>query len=334
MARVVLHIGTHKTGSTAVQEAFASNRGLLRRHGIVYPVVKIGYAGHHGLAALWNRDLQLYEPRGGAEAAWRTLARRHAGEPGVLVLSSEELSRIHGVGRVDYRFVRDALGGFERVDVLCLLRDQLSFLQSSYLENVKPDPRKDRRRAPVPPWPHFLARALKDPPAPGRQLDHNVLLDELDEAFGPGRVHVLPYDGAREHPGGAIGLVLDHVGCGLDWRALSLPLGTRFNVTNDPLSVWAAAQVSAPRRPEGALVERVRAVVAERFGPRTTLYTTAEIRAVQERFEAANRRLEARLAEREPGFALPWTSYAGATRRGRLDREFWIEVARRLHAAG
>ena len=332
MARVVLHIGTHKTGSTAVQEAFAANRRLLRRHGVVYPSVTFGISGHHGLAALWNRSLRQYDPRGGAEAAWRSLGRRYAGEPGVLVLSSEELSRVHGPGRVEYGFVRDALSGFERVDVLCLVRDQVSFLQSSYLENAKPSRRRDQQGTPLPPWSRFLARALSTPPAPGRQLDHNLLLDRLDEAFGPDRVHVVPYDRAREHAGGAIGLVLGHVGAGPDPAALSLPLGTRLNVTGDPLSVWAAAQISAPGRPDDALVELVRGVVVERFGPRTTLYTTAEIRAVRERFEAANRRLEVRLAERAPGFALPFTDLSGATRRGRLDRAFWIEIARRLRA--
>lgn len=331
MARVLLHIGTHKTGSTAVQEAFAANRRLLRRHGVIYPSIKMGAAGHHGLAALWNPNLAPYEPRGGAEAAWRSLARRHEREPGVVVLSSEELGRFEGHGRVDYDLVREVLSGFERIDVLCLLRDQVSYLQSAYLENAKPNRHTGRRGAPLPSWPHFVDRALRVPPASGRVIDHNALLDRLDAAFGPERVHMVPYDRARSHPGGAIGLVLRHLGTGPDPAALSLPRGARFNVTDDPLSVWAAAQISAPGRPDDALVARVRAVVAERFGDRTTIYTTAEVRAVRKRFDDANRRLEARLADRSPGFALPWTSYDGHVRRGRLDRAFWIEVARRLH---
>ena len=250
----------------------------------------------------------------------------------MVVLSSEELSRFQGDGRVDYGFIREVLSGFERVDVLCLLRDQVSFLQSAYLENAKANRHKSRRRAPLPTWPHFLERALRIPPASGRLLDYNALLDRLEEAFGPERVRMVPYGQARHHPGGAIGLVLEHTDVGADPAALSLPRGERFNVTADPLSVWAAAQISAPGQPGDGLVRQVHAVVAERFGPLTTLYTTAEMRAVRERFDAANRLLEARLAERMPGFALPWTSYDGHVRRGRLDRAFWIEVARRLHA--
>ena len=123
--------------------------------------------------------------------------------------------------------------------------------------------------------------------------------------------------------------MLDWLGGGIDPAALSMPRGERSNVTGDPLSVWAAAQVSAPRRPADDLVAAVGAVVRERFGPSTTLYTPAEMRAVRQRFGPANERL----VERRAGFALPWAGYVGAVRRGRLDRAFWIEVARRLHAA-
>lgn len=334
MARVVLHIGAHKTGSTAVQEALAANRALLARHGFLYPRLTRRTAAHHGLAALWNPALKRYEPRGGAEAAWRALARKHRDGEGVLVLSSEELSRALGPTAVDYHAVRELLSGFERVDVICLLRDQVSFLQSAYLQIAKVKITwPDRRGRPLVPWSTFLEHALQTGQATSLALDHNALLDRLDAAFGRERVHLVPYAEAAARPTGVIGLVLAEMGCPVDPAALAAPGGGRVNVTDDPLSVWAASQISAPLRPSAALIATVREVVSHRFGPRTTLYNGPEIAAVRRRFAPGNERLARRMEGRRPGFALPWMSEEGVARRGGLSRDFWIEVARRLHAA-
>lgn len=329
MARVVLHIGTHKTGTTAVQNALAHNRRLLRRHGIVYPELGRGQPAHHGLAALWNSSVASYEPPGGAEAAWRALARDHARGDATLLLSSEELSRNYGPNRVDFRFMREVLQGFERIDVICVLRDQVSFLQSVYLEISKNKVPEPTTRRPFPSWSRFHDAAITKGVAAGLRIDHNGLYDTLVDVFGVEHVHMASYAEALSHPQGATGVVVDRLGAGLDPSRLSLPDGGRANVTGDPLSVWAAAQISAPRRPPDALVAAVQEVVVARYGRRTTLYTNTEIRLVRERFGPENERLAARL----PGFALPWTSYEGVTKRGQLDRGFWIEVARRLHAA-
>lgn len=50
MANIFLHIGTHKTGTTSLQQLFHDNRTLLNRVGYLYP--KTGYflRGHHLLA--------------------------------------------------------------------------------------------------------------------------------------------------------------------------------------------------------------------------------------------------------------------------------------------
>lgn len=54
--RVVIHAGTHKTGSTSLQRACADNRSTLARQGVIYPnerrwLHKGRVAAHHGLAA-------------------------------------------------------------------------------------------------------------------------------------------------------------------------------------------------------------------------------------------------------------------------------------------
>ncbi|NNE86602.1 MAG: hypothetical protein HKN27_00875 [Silicimonas sp.] len=45
-----LHIGPHKTGTTAIQTAFADNAAALRRRGLLYPKCNWAYPAHHRLA--------------------------------------------------------------------------------------------------------------------------------------------------------------------------------------------------------------------------------------------------------------------------------------------
>ena len=329
MARVVLHVGMHKTGSTSLQETFAANRKLLARHGFVYPEVTRGDPAHHGLAALWNRELAHYAPPGGSEAAWRALAQRHRGARGVLVLSSEEFCRAFGTGAMDYERIRGFLAEFERVDVICLLRDQLSFLQSAYVQIARVS-REDKRDRPVAPWTTFLQRALKTGRATGLALDYNALLDRLEAAFGAERVRVLSYAEAADRAGGSVDLVLEALGCPLDLARMAKPV-PQANVTGDPLAVWAAGQITAPLRPTEDLIALVRGVIADRMGGPTTLYSASEAKAVRLHFEEANDRLARRVRDRRPGFDLPWMSVDDAVRRGRIGREEWIEIARRLH---
>ncbi len=334
MARVVLHIGTHKTGSTAVQNALAANRQILADHGIVYPVLTRGQPAHHGLVALWNKRLAPYEPRGGAEAAWRDLARRHARGPGTLLLSSEELGRTQGAMRTDFGWIRDVLAPFEEVEVVCLLRDQISFTQSLYLEIAKHEPAARRGNPPVPRWETYLKPAIAKRTAGGLALDYNWILDRLAQAFAPDRIHFIPYARAVERPNGAIGAVLERVAPGLDLARLAVPDGGRANVTDDPLAVWAAAQLTVPHPPRPGAIGCARELIAERFAGRTTIYTLREMREMMALYGPANARLAKRLRARDPAFALPWPEVKGTVRRNRLDHEFWIELTRRVHGWG
>ena len=45
-----LHIGPHKTGTTAIQTAFADNAAALRRRGVLYPKCNWSYPAQHRLA--------------------------------------------------------------------------------------------------------------------------------------------------------------------------------------------------------------------------------------------------------------------------------------------
>lgn len=90
MPGLVVHVGPHKTGSTSVQSACASNRGRLRREGIFYPVYPDAtFADSHADAAFLLSGGRVAE-----FLAWVLDAWRQARDEGcdTLLLSSEEFS--------------------------------------------------------------------------------------------------------------------------------------------------------------------------------------------------------------------------------------------------
>ena len=46
--QLILHVGFHKSGTSALQESFASQRDELQKLGVLYP--RIGNKAHHRIA--------------------------------------------------------------------------------------------------------------------------------------------------------------------------------------------------------------------------------------------------------------------------------------------
>lgn len=337
MAQVVLHIGTHKTATTLVQNAFAANRPLLARHGVIYP--EIGRAaGHHSLLTRWLGLAPHYQTAVAPAELWRGLAR-HARPGTTLLLSSEEFSRGWN-RRVDFAEVRAFLAPFERVEVVCLLRDQTSLVQSVWLEVSK-------HKTP-PPFPDLLARAMRNGHATGVFMDYGALDDFLLQSFAPDAIRYVDYAGARRAPGGVLGTMLEICGTGLGADDLAPVDAAGANVSAEPLASWAAGIVSAPQPPPPALIDLATRALAEEFGAdrRSLLYTPADYRRFAAHVAPLNAAFAARLAERQPGFALAppapdpaalpepgtgpiWRSEMKETYWSRLARLLWTEGAAR-----
>ena len=105
--RLILHAGTHKTGTTTIQQVLADNRAFLRGHGLVYPDSTVPFgvsrAAHHPFAAA----LTGVEPAGEADAAaFRQAARDALPTGATLLLSAESIYR-HQRGRPNRDFSLD-----------------------------------------------------------------------------------------------------------------------------------------------------------------------------------------------------------------------------------
>ena len=125
--RLVLHIGTDKTGSTAIQQHLYLNRDWLHRHGVHVPATGLGAVNGH--AALFEVDdphrlVQLVEELERARGHGARLA----------VLSWEGL---RNYSRRRIRRLRRWLGADRDITVLAYLREQADIVQTGYLQRVK-----------------------------------------------------------------------------------------------------------------------------------------------------------------------------------------------------
>lgn len=327
MAKVILHIGTHKTATTTLQDMFALNADLLAQHGVIYP--RLGKAaGHHGLVMDWNQLPKIYELPGGSMASLRRIADEHAAGEATVFLSSEEFSRGRQGARVDFAAVREALAGFDRIEVICVLREQWQFLQSIYLEVSK------TRIPPRPP--QFVAAMLQDDMAQGLWTDYNQLYDHLLTSFAPEEITFFDYAACCRAEGGILGHFLAYLGLPLRVEALEKVNDGRSNASSPALPTWAANIVSEPHLAPAWLIAAATGAFGAQFGDkaRGVLWTRDEIAMLQAYATERNGRLAGRLAPVQPGFALQnRMPEPGDIHREDLRADFWMRCTRWTFAA-
>ena len=156
MQQLILHIGRHKTGTTALQYSFVQNAGALTDAGVHYPEAGRDWVAHHDIAnRIADPDLR---PAQDELVSGFLEEIRDCGKPTVLV-SSE------GFQRCDPKIVKKVFQGF-KISVVVYLREQVSYLQSSYLqaihaENYHGSIEEYERDVFGAPYPHFLAPWLQ-----------------------------------------------------------------------------------------------------------------------------------------------------------------------------
>lgn len=127
MPKIVIHIGPHKTGSTALQNFFHINRKKLFNRGLCYETLDYAWHNHHFLANCFQHNEEHIKI--GQECVEKII--RMAGQRTVLFSSEMFCEPIFDAGR----FLR-ALDGNE-IQVIGYLRHPCDLLLSAFNELVR-----------------------------------------------------------------------------------------------------------------------------------------------------------------------------------------------------
>lgn len=180
---ILLHIGTHKTGSTSIQQFLARAAGQLLEDGILYPRAgrpeRFAPHGHHLLA--WSiqqkRGLTSFE-------GWNDVVDeiRRTSCPQVCI-SSEVFTTCSSD---QIRQIQAFLEGAD-ITVLLYLRDPLEYMVSLYKQHITAwgDPRSFRE---------FVKEKI-------HLCDYRALVRRWRQVLGPEQVIVQSFDECRESEG-------------------------------------------------------------------------------------------------------------------------------------
>jgi hypothetical protein len=165
MEKIFIHIGTHKTGTSAIQDFLVLNRKTLSKQGILYPQKK-------------RRD--YFETRNGETIVpvekfrhYEKLVRRVRKKDKHVILSNEAFCLM-----ADPAPVKAALGSGVETVIICYLRRQDNFVQSYYNQEVKHAG-------------NYKEIMVYQPPA---TLDYYELLGRWARVFGKESIVVRPYE--------------------------------------------------------------------------------------------------------------------------------------------
>lgn len=177
--KIYLHIGTHKTGTSAIQSFALRNAELLAGRGYIYPRSVLYLHGHHPLA--WA--LGVTHPRADPDATARELFHsvleefEHSKAP-FLILSSEDFEFLQRP-----EMVRDYLNAYDTA-VVVYLRRQDRYLGSIHNHHLRMP--QSRLTSPIEDF--YNNRDFS------RDFDYFKLLEPWVEAFGLSTMRVRPYD--------------------------------------------------------------------------------------------------------------------------------------------
>jgi hypothetical protein len=189
-----VHVGTHKTGTKALQVFCAMNREALGSAGIHYPVagrVPMGTGstpGHHQIAF----DLMRSSESPSLAAA---LAEIDAAGPPSVLLSSEEFHMLLGAqGRLE-AIARGFRSRDYRPVAILYLRPQGEYAESLYAEFLKGGRLTDFRSY----FDEILETgAFLSADARQTTFQYSQLIEGLAEVFSPSDVVIRPYRGGRK----------------------------------------------------------------------------------------------------------------------------------------
>ncbi|WP_374569279.1 hypothetical protein [Ideonella sp.] len=271
--RLILHIGTHKTGTSAIQRALESARQSLLQEGLLYPATR---------RPPWPdlpKHCSVFQAATSADPAQQLLELDMLRREFDASAASDMLISDEGLSEPDDRIVRFFAPLTQRFDVqvLCFLRRQDLFVESLFNQFV----REPARREPRP--------LLTFSRAPGTRarLDYHAML--VRWAALPARVTAIDFDGAMR--GSTLKAVISHA---IGYPSLNLPI-ERDNPSPDMRLALLMNRMNRQRIPYDplTLIQAAHSLTQSGLAPLRHILGSDERRRLLAECEAGNQRLAA-----------------------------------------
>ena len=133
---MLLHVGLHKTGTTALQRFLSGAAADFQTHGVLYP--KSGRSidsadAHHNIAWQMGGDRRFRSSRG----ALNDVAAEISSFPGDAIISSEDFESILGTPARFMPMLKHPLLKGHAFTIVFWVRDQASYLESLFFEMLR-----------------------------------------------------------------------------------------------------------------------------------------------------------------------------------------------------
>lgn len=197
--KLFLHIGTNKTGTSAMQRFFNHNRDALKSHGLLYPAVGCAGDAHYGISDLLgfvHRKPTAVDVSAPPlqTALWHLGQELERSACNQVLISSENFVIPRAIAPV-----RELFRDFD-VRVVVYLRRHDGWWESAYNQAVK--------MVAEPPWGRGFERFLRFQRMRNPQYgNYRQLLGRWAEVFGAERLIVRPYEQQQNQPNVVVDLL-------------------------------------------------------------------------------------------------------------------------------
>jgi hypothetical protein len=243
--KLILHIGVHKTGSTAIQHWMSENWDLLAGKRLLYPFAYMVNAGHHELAwALGKRSRKSSSAATPQEIVHSILEEAETARAETIVLSSEAFERLK---KPEIENLKALFRGLP-AEIIVYLRRQDDALLSIYNQRVKSSANR---------YCGTLGELARNSKVLSR-LDYRALTERWSEVFGADALRVKIYDQDRFPEGNVIPDFLANFGIVLEGQLTTQHKD--INRSIDPLSTEIIRRLNRREMPEkerSILVEKI-----------------------------------------------------------------------------
>jgi len=227
MAKIFLHIGINKTGTTAIQSFFSHHRKSLADKGLLYPKSGCTGAVHYALTEALdvNKNIDpetLLAKRQAMRAELDAEIAQHA--PKAVLLSSEMFVRFISLEAVSEFFKQDDLC------ILVYLRRHDTWWQAAYSQFIITYSRGIMTKTP-PPWAQGIDAFIRLSRKKSLwKSNYRQLLDRWAAAFGRENIIVRPYESQQNAPD----IVVDFL------RTISMKTESDFTQLPDLMDIRSA----------------------------------------------------------------------------------------------